>query len=185
MTQLAKCKRDFSNFEINFLYRKIDEVRKNLLAANQGFEKFRDYANQISCHLRLSELELNLKHYDKAKGYAETAHNICRGNNETYFLAECLSLLTRINENIRSTSMNVFVFLKAFPLVDPNDLVHIGPITQKNNNFKSNVIDHITKEKKVIQLKFDVLTRESLNTIKNHGCRVLHLSSDEHRESAL
>ena len=74
------------------------------------------------------------------------------------------------------------MFLKAFPLVDPNDKGHIGSITQKNSNFKATVIRNFKNEKKAIEVKFDILTRETLDQIKNHGCRVLHLSSDEARE---
>ena len=91
-------------------------------------------------------------------------------------------MLTRVNENIRANSLKVFIFLKAFPLVDPYDKGHIGSITQKSSNFKTTVIKNFKNEKKVIEVKFDVLTREALEQIKNHGCRVLHLSSDEARE---
>ena len=93
--------------------------------------------------------------------------------------------MDRVNESIRITSLNVFVFLKAFPLADVENQIQVGPITQKHNNFKNCVIQNMKKEKKIIQVKFDILTRESLKLIKNHGCRVLHLSSDEFRDLQL
>jgi len=77
------------------------------------------------------------------------------------------------------TSRNVFIFLKAFPLVDPNDREHIGPITQKNNYFKDNVVKNMKGENKILQVKFDILTRDTLKNIRDHGCRVLHLSSED------
>ena len=77
--------------------------------------------------------------------------------------------MDRINENIRKKSLNVFVFLKAFPLVDLNNNYQIGSITQKHNNFKEIVVQNMKKENKIIQVKFDILTRENLTTIKDHG----------------
>ena len=47
------------------------------------------------------------------------------------------------------------------------------------------VSKNIKNENKIIRVKFDVLTRESLKSIKNHGWRVLHLSSDEYRDLQL
>lgn len=88
-------------------------------------------------------------------------------------------MLDRVNEYLRTRSRNVFIFLKAFPLVDPNDVQHIGPITHKNNSFKDNVMKNMKGENKIIQVKFDILSRENLKTIKTNGCRVLHLSSEE------
>ena len=123
----------------------------------------------ISCYLQIGEVKLHLHEYSEAKIYAEKADNICQTTNENYFRADCVSLLDRVNENIRKKSLNVFVFLKSFPLVDPNDNMHIGPITQKHNNFKDIVLDSMRREKKVLQVKFDVLTRENLQTIKTHG----------------
>ena len=159
--------------------------KKYLLKALEGFELFKDYQNIISCYLKLGEIKLNIKELTEAKKYAEKADEVWRTNKESYFLSEWVSLLDRVNENIRITSLNVFVFLKAFPLTDLVNQTQVGPVTQRHNNFKSCVIQNMKKESKVIQVKFDVLTRESLKLIKNHGCRVLHLSSDEFRDLQL
>jgi len=39
--------------------------------------------------------------------------------------------------------------------------------------------------KKIVNFKFDHLTKKTLNLIKDCGCRVLHLSSDEYRNKYL
>lgn len=147
----------------------MDEIQKYLKEAIKGFTIFRDYQNLISCNLKLGELKLSCKKYIEAKSYAQKADEICRERKESYFVGDCVSLLDRVNEHIRATSLNVFVFLKSFPLVDPHCNMHIGPITQKHNNFKEAVLLNMKNENKVIQVKFDVLTRESLECIKSHG----------------
>ena len=129
--------------------------------------------------MKLGQLKLRLEDYYTAKEYAEKANEICNKHNENYFQGDWVSLLDRVNEQIRMTSRNVFIFLKAFPLVDPNDREHIGPITQKNNYFKDNVVKNMKGENKILQVKFDILTRDTLKNIRDHGCRVLHLSSED------
>lgn len=133
----------------------------------------------------MCEIKLDLKDYKGAKIYADKADECCRTNKENYFLGDWASFLDRVNEHIRTTSQNVFVFLKAFPLIDPSDQKQIGPITQKHNKFKETVLKNMKSEHKVIQVKFDTLTRENLAMIKTHGCRVLHLSSEEAKSDQL
>jgi hypothetical protein len=53
-----------------------------------------------------------------------------------------------------------------------------GSFTRHVNTFRNRIIDGFDKSKKVINVKFDSLTREVLGFIKKYGCRVLHLSSD-------
>ena len=125
------------------------------------------------------------KELKEAKFYADQADEIWRNFGENYFLSEWVSLLDRVNENIRQTSRNVFVFLKAFPLINLENDEPVGPITQIHNNFKDLVFRNMKNEKKIIRVKFDILTRENLKSIKNHGWRVLHLSSDEFRDLQL
>ena len=117
--------------------------------------------------------------------YSDTADEICKTYKESYFIPECVLLQDRILESIRQTSLNVFVFLKAFPLVDLVNRWRIGPMTQKHNNFKEWVLESMKNENKILQVKFDVLTRDNLKSIKNYGWRVLHLSSDEYRDLEL
>ena len=135
--------------------------------------------------LKTRRNQVNIKELTEVKKYAEKADEVWRSNKRSYLLSEWVSLLNRVNENIRITSLNVFVFLKAFPLTDLVNQTHVGTVTQRHNNFKSCVIQNMRRENKVTQVKFDVLTRESLKLIKNHGCRVLHLSSDEFRDLQL
>lgn len=163
----------------------MNETEKELQLAISGFTSFKDYQNMLSCYLRIGKIKFIKNEHQEAKLYAEKATELCKTHKENYFIGECVSLLDRINENIRRTSLNVFVFLKAFPLVDPKDTTHVGPITQKHNKFKANILKNMKNEKKVLQVKFDILTRENLQTIKAHGCRVLHLCSDESRPDQL
>ena len=54
----------------------------------------------------------------------------------------------------------------------------VGPFTRYPSDFRKRVIDSIKGENKVVNVKFDLLTRELLDYVRNYGCRVLHISSD-------
>ncbi len=46
-------------------------------------------------------------------------------------------------------------------------------------------MDTLRKQNKVVNLKFDVLSREMLEYVKMYGCRVLHISSDVYHVDCL
>ena len=56
---------------------------------------------------------------DKAKSYAEKALKLAAEFNDKTIEGQCWSILGWINEKIRTESLNVFVFLKAWPIYDP------------------------------------------------------------------
>ena len=175
----------WSLYEIFKYCREYNKAEEFLIKAIEGFELFNDIQNMISWNLKLGQIKLINKDLKEAKRYADITDELWRKHQENYFLSEWVSLLDRVNESISLTSLNVFVFLKAFPLIDLKNNIPVGPITQKHNNFKELVSKNIKNENKIIRVKFDVLTRESLKSIKNHGWRVLHLSSDEYRDLQL
>jgi len=90
-------------------------------------------------------------------------------------------VLNKILDQIRINSNNVFLFAKAFPLVQKvgeGQFTHVGTFTRYSNDFRKKLVDQIKPLKKVVNLKFDILSREILEYIKIFGCRVLHISSD-------
>jgi hypothetical protein len=78
---------------------------------------------------------------------------------------------------IRNASVNVFVFLKAWPIIDPKTGSNIGPFTRESSTFKQDLCTTIEKYEKIVQVRFDVLNRYTINQLKQQGCRVLHLCS--------
>ena len=63
-------------------------IERYLLAAIEGFQKFKDYQNLISCYLKLGEYKLAVKAYTEAKTYAEEADALSKNHNEQYFRAD-------------------------------------------------------------------------------------------------
>jgi len=51
----------------------------------------------------------------------------------------CRSILGWVNEKIRAASLNVFVFLKAWPIIDPEGNHIIGHFTGISPNFKQDL----------------------------------------------
>ena len=79
------------------------------------------------------------------------------------------------------------MFTKAFPIVEVmNEYVRlVGTFTRYPSDFRKRIHDEFRKQKKVVNLKFDILKRESLSYIKDYGCRVLHMSSDVFKNDTL
>lgn len=160
-------------------YRDLENAERHLKQAVIGFEMHKDHQNLISCYLELGKVYLIENELKEAKIFAQKAKEITETHTQTYFSGRCATLLDRINENIRRTSMNAFVFLKAYPLVHPDDYSHVGPITQSGSTFKNDITKILSSQNKALQIKFDILNRENLRAIKQYGCRVLHLASDQ------
>ena len=110
---------------------------------------------------------------EQAKAIAERIEDRKNANKYTIILNEIL-------HKIHIKASNVFIFAKAFPLVEVKgkDLLQVGSITRHVNSFRNRVLEGFRKQNKEVNVKFDSLTREVLTFIKNFGCRVLHLSSD-------
>ena len=54
----------------------------------------------------------------------------------------------------------------------------VGTFTRYPNNFRRRIHNELKKQKKVVNIKFDNLTRDQLEYVRTYGCRVLHISSD-------
>ena len=77
----------------------------------------------------------------------------------------------------------MFVFLHSEPTVlNPEDN-HLPQFIQKDYNpqitiplfFKSELLDVLSKREKVLNIKFEILTKQSLEEALNSGCRILYL----------
>ena len=108
----------WSLYEIFKYCREYNKAEEFLIKAIEGFELFNDIQNMISWNLKLGQIKLINKDLKEAKRYADITDELWRKHQENYFLSEWVSLLDRVNESISLTSLNVFVFLKAFPLID-------------------------------------------------------------------
>jgi hypothetical protein len=54
----------------------------------------------------------------------------------------------------------------------------VGTFTRHINEFRANLKKSFTDMNKAINVRFDTLTLDVLEYVRDHGCRVLHLSSD-------
>lgn len=76
---------------------------------------------------------------DKAKQYAEKALKIAHSKNDKTIEGQCWSILGWVNEKIRTQSLNVFVFLKAWPIINADTHENVGPFTRITSNFKEDL----------------------------------------------
>ncbi len=118
--------------------------------------------------------------YLRAKDKIEKAKAIAERINDRESALNYTSILNDILHKIHIKASNVFIFAKAFPLVEVKgkDLLIAGSLTRHVNSFRNRVLEGFRELKKEVNVKFDSLNREVLEFIKNFGCRVLHLSSD-------
>jgi hypothetical protein len=118
--------------------------------------------------------------YLRAKDKIEKAKAIAERINDRQSLLNYTSILNDILHKIHIKACNVFIFAKAFPLVEvkENNILIAGSLTRHVNSFRNRVLEGFREQKKEVNVKFDSLTKEVLDFIKNFGCRVLHLSSD-------
>lgn len=117
----------------------------------------------------------------EAKMLIEEALQVSRRIQDNHQEALCSEILNQILDKIRIHSNNVFIFAKAFPLVEvlgDDNIRVVGTFTKYPSDFRKRVLTEVKKQNKIINVKFDVLTRELLEYVKTYGCRVLHLSSD-------
>ena len=63
-------------------------------------------------------------------------------------------------------------------VISRDNIKVVGTFTRYPSDFRRRIFNEMKKQNKVVNLKFDVLTRDLLEYVKNYGCRVLHLSSD-------
>jgi hypothetical protein len=61
----------------------------------------------------------------------------------------------------------------------------VGNFTRHINEFRNNLKKSFSELNKVINTRFETLTKDVLEYIKEHGCRVLHLSSDVFKDGFL
>eukprot|EP00347_Sterkiella_histriomuscorum_P024050 403332474 len=152
-----------------------------LLEALQIFKKFR-YENLQARSLRnLGLLKFRLGEYFEAKMHIEDALNLSKKIQDNHQEALCSDLLNQILDKISIHSNNVFIFAKAFPLVEvlSKETVRVvGTFTRYPQDFRKRILTEVKKINKVVNLKFDVLSRELLEYVKTYGCRVFHVSSD-------
>lgn len=81
----------------------------------------------------------------------------------------------------RAGSNNLFTFAKAFPMVErlpDGSIKDIGDVTRSNFELRPKITSNFGTCKKEVQIKFDILTKELLTYVAQHGSRVLHLTSD-------
>lgn len=57
------------------------------------------------------------------------------------------------------------------------DLKQVGPITRYTSNFKTDFLKTAKECHQTVNVKFDQLNREILEYVRDHGCKILHLSS--------
>jgi hypothetical protein len=103
-------------------------------------------------------------------------------------MAQCTAVLNQIFDEIRLNASNVFIFAKAFPLVEKNpDGTYrmVSTFTRHINEFRNNLKSSFINLRKVINTRFDTLTEDVLEYVRDHGCRVLHLSSDYFKDGHL
>lgn len=81
----------------------------------------------------------------------------------------------------------MFIFAKAFPLVESTQkgTSFVGAFTRHINLFRNNLRESFNELNKVINVKFETLTRDILEYVRDKGCRVLHLSSDVFKDDYL
>lgn len=79
---------------------------------------------------------LQIDKCDKAKQYSEKALAIAVSKGDKIIEGHCRSILGRVNEKIWAASLYVFVFLKAWPVIDLETNENIGPFTVASNTFK-------------------------------------------------
>jgi len=61
----------------------------------------------------------------------------------------------------------------------------VSTFTRHINEFRNNLKSSFINLQKVINARFDTLTEDVLEYVKDHGCRVLHLSSDYFKDGHL
>ena len=96
-------------------------------------------------------------------------------------------MLENILEKIQKKSSNVLIFGKSSPLVEKSsdDIKSIGMITRYSITFRKKMITGAKNSGQKVNVKFDILNRELLGYVKDHGCKLLHLSSHVFEEGKL
>jgi len=74
--------------------------------------------------------------------------------------------------------------MRANPLVNQYD-ESWGLPTGLPSNFKADLINNLSKKKKALFMKFDILTRERLFDCLQYGSRILHLNCEEVDDESL
>ncbi|CDW81385.1 UNKNOWN [Stylonychia lemnae] len=152
-----------------------------LIDAIQIFKKFRYDCLHVRCLRNLALLKYRQDDWYDAKQHIEDGLNIARKIQDTHQEALCSEILNQVLDKIRIHSNNVFIFAKAFPLVEvlsSKTVRVVGTFTRYPQDFRKRIFSEVKKLNKVVNLKFDILSLELLNYVKNYGCRVLHISSD-------
>jgi hypothetical protein len=161
------------------------DTEHHLELAERTFAKWHDYSSQVLCLVKMAELMLQTDNCGRAKDCGEKALEISIQREDKTTEGHCRSIIGRVNEKIRAASLNVFIFLKAWPILDSESQENLGPMTRVSNTFKIDVMRAISQTHKIVQVKFDTLTRKTLQQLKTSGCRVLQLSSDVWQDDCL
>jgi hypothetical protein len=175
---------------VEFDEKKLEEIKAMILDAIDAFRRLKMEALEARS-LKINAI-LELKYSEdsllKAKNKIEMAKEIAERINDHQSRQEYTKILNEILHKIHIKASNVFIFAKAFPLVEDNgsnEITMAGSFTRHMNAFRTNLISGFEELNKVVNVKFDSLNREVLDYIKKFGCRVLHLSSDVYREDHL
>jgi len=149
----------------------------------EALEIFKGYKRErllCRCQRQLAELLFMQEKYFEAKKMISDAIKIMKQNNDQHQQALSSIILDKILDKIRIRSHNVFIFAKAFPQVKVKgyDVIPIGMTTRFSSDFRQRILQMFKEKKRVVNIKFDTLTRETIRQISLSGCRVLHLSSD-------
>jgi hypothetical protein len=86
---------------------------------------------------------------------------------------ESKSIYERINKQLRKAYSRVFIFMKAYPLVEKAEshkfrLVQAGRLTKLASSFRKKIFNNISRKKKKITLKFEILTYNNLLEVRSY-----------------
>ena len=176
--------------------RRFDQkVLDNFKSSMIVFEKNKKNNLVIECLIGISKWYYGINNLLEAKMFAKQALGLSGNLKNNKFEYEINDHLSKIYDQIRKESKNVFVLMRAFQLImlpvdhnqsnlikhDSNELKrleYIKPIVKYNSDFRFNIIETFKKSKKELHVKFDFLTLLNFEDIIEKGGRFLQIRSD-------
>jgi tetratricopeptide (TPR) repeat protein len=95
-----------------------DKITTLLIEAHSLFKKYKYESLQVRCLRNLAILKSRMEEYYEAKRLIEDALNLVKKIQDKHQEGLCSEILNEILDQIRIKSNNVFIFAKAFPLVE-------------------------------------------------------------------
>ena len=178
-----------------------EEVLSYLQEAEQIFKEHGRLYLEIKCiinrakwYKNVKEKEKELRNLEKARDLAELSNVLAQRLKNKTLESEVKNLLSDIFDLMEVETKNIFVFIKAHPLIKvtlPNtnlnseqedSEVHAGSIISQVSEFRNKLMENLKKYNKEIYLKFDYLTKKSFEEVMKKGGRILHLAGDDYNK---